>query len=75
MFCKNWHVACGILIPWPGIEPLHLALKLRVLTTREVSMHFNINHEIGIKSFIVTVIFLYIIFLFSENEISFRYSE
>ena len=26
-------VACGVLVPWQGIEPMPLALKCRVLTT------------------------------------------
>ena len=25
--------ACGILVPWPGIEPMPLALEGQVLTT------------------------------------------
>ena len=38
-----WHVACGILVPWPGIEPMPPALGAQNLnhwTTREVQHYF-----------------------------------
>ena len=32
-FFRSCHVACGILVPWPGIEPWPWQWKCRVLTT------------------------------------------
>ena len=34
MFCFFGREACGILAPWPGIEPMPPALVGEVLTTR-----------------------------------------
>ena len=33
MFCFFGHEACGILVPWPGVEPMPSALEGKVLTT------------------------------------------
>ena len=33
MFWFFDHEACGILVPWPGIEPAHLVLEGKVLPT------------------------------------------
>ena len=33
IFCLFCHVACGILVPQPGIEPGTVAGKAQVLTT------------------------------------------
>ena len=33
MFCFFGHEACGVLAPWPGIEPTPPALEGKVLTT------------------------------------------
>ena len=33
MFCFFGPVACGILVPWPGIEPAPPALEGKVLNT------------------------------------------
>ena len=38
-------VACGILVPWPGIEPTSPALKGRFLTTRPLRKSWNFSLE------------------------------
>ena len=38
MFWIFGHEACGILAPWPGIEPTSTALENQVLTTGPLSI-------------------------------------
>ena len=33
MFCFIGHKACGIFVPWPGMEPASLTLEGKALTT------------------------------------------
>ena len=46
-----WHIACGILVPWPGIEPVPPAVEARSpnhWTTREFPpMSFEVDARIG----------------------------
>ena len=39
-FCSFGHKACGILVPWPGIEPAPPALEGQVLTTGPAGKSF-----------------------------------
>ena len=48
MFCVFGREACGILVPWPGIEPAPPALEGEVSTT-----------ELPGKSLVVVLIYLF----------------
>ena len=39
--------ACGILVVWPGIEPVSLALESGFLTTRPSGKSFNFPYAYG----------------------------
>ena len=52
------HVVCGILAPWPGMEPAPAAWKGKVLTA-----------GLPEKSFILVVMFINSLFLFTNSSI------
>ena len=43
LFLLQSHLACGILVSWPGIEPMSLQWSLNHWTAREVSADFLIG--------------------------------
>ena len=48
-----WHVACGILVPWSGIEPTRLALEAQSLncwTTRVVPLSLSLFETLFLVS-------------------------
>ena len=59
------HAACGILVPWPGIEPMPLAVEAWSLThwtTREVpSLLFSQPVNVGIFRYSILGFLLYVL--------------
>ena len=46
IFFLPWHTACRILVPWPGVEPSPLAVKVQSpnhWTTRELPWHLLLS--------------------------------
>ena len=57
LFICFGHATCGILVPWPGIEPypLHWKHSLNHWTTREVSAFSFVDYYYRIWDFLASV--------------------
>ena len=80
LFCLFGHVACGILVPWPGMEPIPTTVDMQSFncwTTREINpcLFFSFKHLWYLLFHIIFVYFNTICmpFIFKNVTLIYKY--